>query len=57
MPQIDFIRVSQTSNELWDHVWKINGEHWRCCPVVKAKGSGDHLNVSSRDTTVLRRVA
>ena len=38
MPKIDFIRVNQMSNEFWDHVWVINGEHWRCCPVVDAKG-------------------
>ena len=56
LPKIDFMRLTQTSNELWDHVWGINGEHWRCCPVVCAKGSEDHLNVSSRDTTVVRRV-
>ena len=56
MPGIDFIRVTQTGNCFWDHVWVIKGEHWRSCPVVLAKGSEDHLNVLSRDTTVLRRV-
>ena len=55
-PKIDFIRATQRSNVFWDHVWVINGEHWRCCSVVYAKGSEGHLNVSSRDTAVVRRV-
>ena len=37
-------------------MWVIDGEQFRSSPVVLAAGSRDHSNVSSRDTTTLRRV-
>ena len=57
MAVIDFIRVTQTGNYLWDFVWVVGGEHFRCSPVVFAAGSEDHLNISSKDAIKLRRVS
>jgi hypothetical protein len=57
MASINFIRTTQSANPLLDSIWEIDGDAFRCSPVVHAPGSEEYLNKSSRDMLAARRVA
>ena len=55
MVSINFIRTTQSANPLLDYVWDVDGEAFRCFPVVHEPGTEEHLNKSCRDMVALRR--